>query len=74
MRQNQKKLFQALQEKNPHLITLATLTGHCVLSYGTYSAIIDNGPARKANYAEALQKSGDFIGQSVEISRLHQEV
>ena len=30
---------------DPHLMTLATLTGHCVLAYGeAYTAIMDNGP------------------------------
>lgn len=64
----------ALKEKNPHLMTVATLTGHCVLTYGSYPAIIDNGPARISKYAEELQKTSDLFGQPVEISRLHKEV
>ena len=28
-------------------MTIATLTGHAVLSVGNYSAIMDNGPARE---------------------------
>lgn len=32
--------FKAMKEKNPHLMTLATLTGHCVLTYGYFSAIM----------------------------------
>ncbi|KAI1720776.1 cytosol aminopeptidase family, catalytic domain-containing protein [Ditylenchus destructor] len=63
----------AMKEKNPHLMTLATLTGHCVLTYGYFSAIMDNGPAKDAHYAEQLQKSGDAYGQPVEISRLKSE-
>lgn len=55
-------------------MTLATLTGHCVLSYGHCSAIMDNGPARALRYAENLQKTGDLCGQPVEISRLYNEV
>lgn len=63
-----------MNEKNPHLFTLATLTGHEVLSYGFYSAIMDNGPAHDARSAERIQVYGDEFGQPVEISRLHIEV
>uniref|UniRef100_A0A914DUM4 Cytosol aminopeptidase domain-containing protein n=1 Tax=Acrobeloides nanus TaxID=290746 RepID=A0A914DUM4_9BILA len=63
----------AIKEKNPHLMTLATLTGHAYLTYGTYAAVMDNGPARAQHYAQKLQATGDEIGQPVEISRLHAE-
>jgi hypothetical protein len=40
---------QALSAVNPRLFTIATLTGHVGRCYGdAYSAILDNGPARKA--------------------------
>jgi len=64
---------QALKEKNPHLMTLATLTGHSWLTYLNYPAIVDNGPAKASHYGEQLQRSGDLYGQPVEISRLHNE-
>ena len=34
---------KALNEVNPQLHTIATLTGHEVVAYGPYSAIMDNG-------------------------------
>ena len=67
--------LQALKAKNPHLFTIATLTGHIVLSYGLHcAAAMDNGPARAVHYAEQLQRTGDAFGQSVEVSRLFNEV
>ncbi|KAI6190008.1 CYTOSOL-AP domain-containing protein [Aphelenchoides bicaudatus] len=64
---------KALKETDPHLYTLATLTGHEVLSYGMFPAVMDNGPAAKAGHAKLLQQVGDVYGQPVEISRLHIE-
>ena len=34
---------KALHEVNPHLMTIATLTGHAVLAVGPYTAVMDNG-------------------------------
>lgn len=34
---------EALHAVNPHVITLATLTGHEILSYGYYASMMDNG-------------------------------
>ncbi|CAI2354741.1 unnamed protein product [Caenorhabditis sp. 36 PRJEB53466] len=64
---------EALKAKNPHLFTLATLTGHEVLSYGYYAAIMDNGPAKASGWARRVQEVGDEFGQPIEISRLHPE-
>lgn len=64
---------EAVNEKNPHIYTIATLTGHEVLSYGYHAAIMDNGPARQVRHAENLQESSDIYGQPMEISRLHSE-
>uniref|UniRef100_A0A915M836 Cytosol aminopeptidase domain-containing protein n=1 Tax=Meloidogyne javanica TaxID=6303 RepID=A0A915M836_MELJA len=64
---------RALKARNPHLMTIATLTGHVVLSYGHCSAAMDNGPARAVNYAEQLKQTGDVFGQPVEVSRLFSE-
>ncbi|VDN83600.1 unnamed protein product [Brugia pahangi] len=57
----------------PRLFTLATLTGHCILSYGYMAAAIDNGPARVDHTAETIRDWGDVFGQPVEVSRLHWE-
>lgn len=47
---------KALKEKNPHLFTIATLTGHAYLAVGEgYTATIDNGPARKEKFSLSLQ-------------------
>ncbi|CAJ0941123.1 unnamed protein product, partial [Mesorhabditis belari] len=64
---------EALHEANPHLYTLATLTGHAALTYGYYAAFMDNGPARHARTTHKIQSAGDAYGQPVEISRLHFE-
>lgn len=63
----------ALDAANPHLYTIATLTGHEVLAHGFFPSVIDNGVARAAGHAQELQKIGDQWGQPVEISRLHVE-
>uniref|UniRef100_A0A8R1XZR3 CYTOSOL_AP domain-containing protein n=1 Tax=Onchocerca volvulus TaxID=6282 RepID=A0A8R1XZR3_ONCVO len=60
-------------EKNPRLFTLATLTGHCILSYGYMAAAMDNGPARRNHTAETIRGWSDAFGQPVEVSRLHWE-
>ncbi len=46
---------KALKEVNPHLFTIATLTGHACIAVGPYSAVMDNGPARKEGFAHKLQ-------------------
>ena len=42
-----------MKEINPHLFTIATLTGHAALAYGPYTAVMDNGPA--ANEGDLLR-------------------
>ena len=42
-----------MNEINPHLFTIATLTGHAALAYGPYTAVMDNGPA--ANEGDLLR-------------------
>lgn len=64
---------EALEEINPHIITIATLTGHEVMTYGYYATLMDNGPARKSGWARRIQDIGDLYGQPVEISRLQPE-
>jgi len=64
----------AVKEVNPHLMTIATLTGHCVLAYGeAYTAIADNGPARLARVAQTLQAAGDTVADPFEISTMRRE-
>ncbi|VDM58986.1 unnamed protein product [Angiostrongylus costaricensis] len=64
---------EALEEINPHILTIATLTGHEVMTYGYYATLMDNGPARKSGWARRIQDIGDLYGQPIEISRLQPE-
>uniref|UniRef100_A0AC35TP58 CYTOSOL_AP domain-containing protein n=1 Tax=Rhabditophanes sp. KR3021 TaxID=114890 RepID=A0AC35TP58_9BILA len=63
----------AVNEVNPHIYTFATLTGHEVMCYGEYAALMDNGPAKASNSSLAMQAVGDEYGQPVEISRIQPE-
>ncbi|CAH8628750.1 unnamed protein product [Dicrocoelium dendriticum] len=64
----------ALQVHNPHLITIATLTGHAVLTYGPeYTAIMCNGPARRLKADFLFQEAGSLLGEMSEISTLRRE-
>jgi leucyl aminopeptidase len=63
----------ALNEVNPHLFTFATLTGHACLAVGNYTAVMDNGPAKVANFARALQQAGEEVGDMFEISTIRRE-
>lgn len=68
--------MRELAEKavNPHLLTIATLTGHAVLTVGTgYSIVMDNGPARNASHAQQLQTASEELGDMFEISTIRKE-
>ncbi|KAM3955516.1 dipeptidase B [Aphomia sociella] len=58
----------AVEELNPHIYTIATLTGHAVACYGNYIAAMDNHSARAANHASRLQFSGSRVGEGIEVS------
>eukprot|EP00106_Octopus_bimaculoides_P010221 XP_014777663.1 PREDICTED: putative aminopeptidase W07G4.4 [Octopus bimaculoides] len=62
---------QAKGVKNAHIFTIATLTGHAVLAMGSdYTAIMDNGPAKKKKMSQNLQEVGHSIGDLFEISNI----
>ncbi|KAL3267842.1 hypothetical protein HHI36_006984 [Cryptolaemus montrouzieri] len=64
----------AVKAVNPHLYTVATLTGHACLAVGTgYSIVMDNGPARREKHAEYLQGKGEDISEPFEISTIRKE-
>jgi len=63
----------AVSDTNPHLMTMATLTGHAVLAMGPYSIIMDNGAARADKTAQAMQEAGDRVGDMFEISTVRRE-
>lgn len=59
---------------NPHLFTIATLTGHACLTVGEgYSIVMDNGPARADSNAVRLADTGETLGDPFEISRIRRE-
>ncbi|XP_049810274.1 putative aminopeptidase W07G4.4 isoform X1 [Schistocerca nitens] len=64
----------AMNEVNPHLFTIATLTGHAVLTYGeNYTVLVDNGPAREEQSAQKLQAVSESVGDMIEISTVRRE-
>ncbi|CEF61291.1 Dipeptidase B [Strongyloides ratti] len=66
-------LEMSINYKNPHLFTLATLTGHEILAHGEYAAMMDNGPALKYGTSNEILKTGEIYGQPLVIDRLQPE-
>ncbi|XP_060806932.1 putative aminopeptidase W07G4.4 isoform X2 [Amyelois transitella] len=65
---------RAAGEKNPHLYTVATLTGHAHRAYGDgYTAALDSAAARRERHAEKLSAAGEEVGDPMEVSRLRRE-
>lgn len=65
---------KALNAVNPHLYTIATLTGHAIIAMGpNYFCALDNGPARKIKNVQKIQGSGDEYGDPCEISTIRRE-
>lgn len=63
----------ASRELNPHIYTVATLTGHAYRSYGNYVAAMDNHSARATNHANRIQFSGSRVGEGIEVSIIRPE-
>ncbi|XP_063236787.1 putative aminopeptidase W07G4.4 [Bacillus rossius redtenbacheri] len=64
----------AVSVTQPHLVTIATLTGHAERSVGKgYTIAMDNGPARQLKTAQKLQERGESLGDMFEISTLRRE-
>eukprot|EP00026_Physarum_polycephalum_P003648 Phypoly_transcript_03661.p1 GENE.Phypoly_transcript_03661~~Phypoly_transcript_03661.p1 ORF type:complete len:548 (+),score=101.48 Phypoly_transcript_03661:27-1646(+) len=66
---------KALKEeiKNPRFFSIATLTGHVARAYGSYSAAVENAPARSLELSHTLQKLGEVWGEPLEVSTLRRE-
>lgn len=65
---------QAAKVPKPLLVTIATLTGHVLATYGSnYTGIVCNGPAHSLNADFAFQEVGFLLGEMHEISRLRRE-
>ena len=54
-------------------MTIATLTGHAIRCVGPYCIVMDNGAAKKENFASKLQATGDLYGDMFEISNFRKE-
>jgi len=63
----------AVGKPDPHLFTVATLTGHACLAVGDYSIVLDNGPARQAGVGLKLQAAGERVADMFEISTIRRE-
>lgn len=64
---------QATDAVGPHILSVATLTGHAGRAVGPYSILIENGPARHKGVAAQLDALGEQWGDPFEISRLRRE-
>ncbi|KAH8360118.1 hypothetical protein KR093_010862, partial [Drosophila rubida] len=59
--------------QNPHIFSIATLTGHAFISAGLgQSIIVDNSVAAMADHARKLQAAGHVYGEPFEVSVLRQ--
>ncbi|XP_055849480.1 putative aminopeptidase W07G4.4 isoform X2 [Episyrphus balteatus] len=71
------RMKEIANERNlpdPHLFTIATLTGHACLAVGEgYSIVIDNSVAQQAGHALKLQEIGTSFGEPFEISKLRHD-
>ncbi|MBC3765420.1 M17 family metallopeptidase [Neptunicella marina] len=63
----------AVDENQPELFTVATLTGHAALAMGPYTALVDNGVARAHGCSTRLAATGEVWGDPCEISRSRRE-
>jgi len=64
---------EALDEVNPVLFTVATLTGHAARAVGPYTALVENGVAFKQGIGSSIVEQGDTIGDPCETSRSRRE-
>lgn len=63
---------KALNEVNPQIFTIATLTGHVIRCYGeNYTSVIDNGPAWQANVSKQISEAADLCGEPAEVRYAH---
>jgi leucyl aminopeptidase len=65
--------IQATDAIDPHILSVATLTGHAGRAVGPYSVLIENAPARNKGVAAALDAVGEAWGDPFEVSRLRRE-
>ena len=64
---------EALDEINPSLFTVATLTGHAARAFGPYTALVENGVARANNLGNKMVEQGDLVADPCETSLSRRE-
>ncbi len=64
---------EALDETNPTLFTVATLTGHAARTLGPYTALVENGVAKQASVGLRMVEQGDLIADPCEVSLSRRE-
>lgn len=65
--------IKAEKAASPQLFSVATLTGHVVRCYGSYTAVVENSVARENQVGLRLQTIGDEWGEPIEVSRLRRD-
>jgi len=65
--------IDALKSPNPHIFSMATLTGHVMRTYGPYTGIVENVPSKKSLGSKNIQDTGSLWGDPFEISSLRKE-
>lgn len=64
---------QAVDEVNPCLFTVATLTGHALLAAGPYTILVENGYARQNGVGNEIAEHGEAWGDGCQISLSRRE-
>lgn len=64
---------QAVNEINPCLFTVATLTGHALIAAGPYTILVENGTSRQAGTSVKIAEQGEQWGDSCQISLSRRE-
>lgn len=63
----------AVNEVNPVVFTVATLTGHAARAMGPYTALVENGSSRIQQLSQLIAGEGDLWADGAEISRERRE-
>lgn len=65
--------LQAKDAVDPTLFSIATLTGHAARAVGPYTALVENGAARKAGVSAQIAQAGGVWGDPSELSSSRRE-
>jgi leucyl aminopeptidase len=64
---------EAKGSPEPLLASLATLTGHAVVAFGPFTAVVETVTARQKNVSAGLVAAAEALGEGLERSRLRAE-